>query len=221
VEPEPDVQEGEESGCHLDCFGGLECWGGVMHAAVSEPLPCSEDSCFKGGPKWPCLSGVCGEFELCSDDEAYLIGLVPADSLWKEGKRVLDQGLFERFDGINYYTTSVTLVDEDDHDVLKADLSPFPSGEENKIAGTTHLQAAPLGVENIHVLEISGTPVVADGGTRIFSPLLEFMDGHDNHGHEQGIGGALLIQHSDGAQTTVVWRATNDWEKVLFAIHTE
>ncbi|MBM4353882.1 MAG: hypothetical protein FJ109_08815 [Deltaproteobacteria bacterium] len=58
VEPEPDVQEGEESGCHLDCFGGLECWGGVMHAAVSEPLPCSEDSCFKGGPKWPCLSGV-------------------------------------------------------------------------------------------------------------------------------------------------------------------
>jgi len=146
---------------------------------------------------------------------------VPADSVWKKGKRVFDQGPYERFGGVISYTTSVTLVDEAGQDVLKADLSPSPSVDENKIAGTTHLQAAPLGVKNIHVLEISGTPVVADGGTRIFSPLLEFMDGHDNHGYEQGIGGALLIQHSGGAQTAVVWRATNDWEKVLYAIHTE
>jgi len=114
------------------------------------------------------------------------------------------------------------IVDENGEPALQVGLKGLLAGNPHKVDGTTHLQA--LHIDGAQVeLALWSAPMEVDEATVVWSPLKEFEGDGVSPAQSKGLGGALVVAHGDGAQTTVVWRRADQRSetKVLYAVHSE
>ncbi len=200
----------------------VTCTNGIMNAALVGHIPCwvGSSDCALYGDSWPCLSGKCGDFELCQDDIDYLEALVPDGFQWSSGKLDL-----EIVDAQGWKTcTSTTCVWEvfDGSDtVFRLDTPALWEMASQVVEGTTHLVARDLSGSPACKLELQGVQVDPVETTLLWAPLQEFVHQEgawSKHWPLQGRSGALQATLADGSQLTLVWL----WEKykVRYAVHT-
>ena len=213
----------EECVGHYDCFDGwFSCKKGMMNASFAGYIPCWVDpspSCEQYGEYWPCVSGECGEFELCQDDIGYLEALIPGALKWSLGELGL-----EIVDAQNWKTCLNTscaweLLDGSDV-VFRIAVTTLWGHESQAVDDTTHLVAVDLSGSPHCKLELHGVPAEPVQATLIWAPLVEFVHTEGEHGlwPRQGHSGALLATLADDTKVTIVWL----WEayKVRYAVYT-
>jgi hypothetical protein len=213
----------EECDSHYDCFDGwFSCKKGMMNASFAGPIPCWVDpnpSCEEYGEYWPCVSGECGEFELCQDDIGYLEALVPDAFEWGSGKFGLE--IVDAQDWRTCLSSSCAWELLAGNDVVFHIAVAALGGQESQaVDQTTHLVAVNLSGNPHCKLELHGVPVEPVQATLIWAPLVEFVhtEGDDELWPRQGHSGALLATLADDTKVTIVWL----WEtyKARYAVYT-
>lgn len=202
--------------CHIDCFGGRYCEDGFMYGIWHKPFACWEedddDICIAS--KWKCLSGVCG-VQFCTDDDAFLAGLVPKGTPWtpvKMDPEKLSVG------GINYYPPQHC-----SGVYCRYRLDALASSEAiqsfelriNDVFGTTEH------ITNVTNIKQSEIPVSEIAGVWINGGLLEPVAltlfwlpssySPDEGSWGQGFGAGVVMVLADGSTVTVVWM----WDEAL------
>jgi len=220
----PDISDQDSGECtnHTNCGDGwFSCDDGMMNASFAGHIPCwvSHDSdCEYYGNYWPCVSGKCGEHELCRDDIDYLKSLVPDDVEWSSGSLSITNLSNPKANTCEYNSCSWELLDNGEA------AFEFSVDQENSwqfqaalTPGASNLTTTALADSVVKNLQVYGSPLQPGEPTLFWAPLDRFVESEGNDPSGQGQSGALVATLPDGAQLTIVWL----WQGKMtsFAIH--
>lgn len=210
-ETEGVIEEEVWEDCHYDCFGGLECKEGVMRVGIWAPIPCwveNSSDCFYHGESYPCLSGQCGELELCADDESAIVSLVPAGTTWQHGAvwHTGDVHVGHWSGDADCLLGSCTWLAKNSEQatVVQLTVAAVPQSAVTAVAGTTHMWTAELHPVDVVSLELLGVPVQDIAGVTLYLSQIGVFDGCEAQ-LRHGASGAAVIRHADATTTTVAW----------------
>ena len=215
--------EDDECTGHYDCLPGwYTCEDGEMIAAFYGPIPCWVNlTCEEAGNSWPCLSGVCGPHELCTDDIDHLESLVPDDAEWRTGTLELTSSSDAPSGHWSCFNSVCTWhIVDGEGSVLKFRLPGLSNWVSESVTGTTHLVSVSIPGSGVKDLSLEGSPVEIAHATFVWAPLEEFTIDNNGSWPRMGYSGALTIDSSEGVRTVIVWlREASYTTPVKVAIH--
>jgi hypothetical protein len=214
-------EEEENDDCHYDCFGGVRCVNGTMEAAHWGAIPCwveDYDDCFLHGMSWPCLSGVCGLFELCQDDIETLVALLPADVEWIAAEMEIDEedGGGWGFVKCDEHPCEGRFRDGQGESLLAFSVQALASVPGTWLEETTHLVATSFDAETwtgsgMPGVEVAGVAVEAEKVTFLWPKYMRGL-GRDEPLHPtHGLSGAVVLEREDGSTLTAVWLVQSNY----------
>lgn len=196
--------------------GTISCSAGIMNISATGHISPWGD-CREDGYSWPCLSGNCGQYELCEDDYDALTGMLTTPVEWSDASvTIVDEEVGQGQAPLcQYHSCTWTVTSGLGEAILLLKVAPAPaeslsSVKSTPVEGATNLVASVYPKAYVAKIEVNTVPVDIEQLTLWWAPMpATSMEGPLPR---PGMGRAAGVEivYPDGGKSTLIWRLRSD-----------